>query len=91
MLSALLSVTLVAQENDESLSKKLANPLAAMISVPTQINYDSGLGLTEDGSILQINIQPVLPFQLNDSWNLITRTIIPLIEQEDIIRKGEKD
>jgi hypothetical protein len=62
-----------------------------MISVPTQINYDDDLGVGGDGSLLQINVQPVLPFQLNDDWNLITRTIIPFIEQEDLTPSSGSD
>ncbi len=90
LLVSLVCATAWAQEED-SLSKKLANPLAAMISVPTQINYDDDLGVGGNGSLLQINVQPVVPFQLNDEWNLITRTILPFIEQEDFTRTSGKD
>lgn len=90
-LLALLSAAAIAQEAEQSLSKKLANPLAAMISVPTQVNYDDDLGVNGDGKMLQINIQPVIPFQLNDTWNLITRTIIPIIEQKDLTPSSGSD
>jgi len=63
--------------------------MAAMISVPTQINYDDDLGVRGNGSILQINIQPVVPFQLNGKWNLITRTIVPFVEQKNLGLSGE--
>jgi hypothetical protein len=48
------------------------------------MNYDSGIGPRDKGSKLQTNIQPVYPFELNADWNLITRTIVPVISQEDI-------
>ncbi len=90
MLSVLLySMVAVAQE--ESLSKKLANPLAAMINVPTQINYEENLGVNDGGSLLQINVQPVYPYEMNSEWNLISRTIFPLIKQEDITRSSGED
>ena len=90
-VSLLFSASTFAEEEDASLSTHLANPLAAMISVPRQINYDDDLGLNGDGSMWQINVQPVLPFQINENWNLITRTISPLIRQENLIRSNEID
>ena len=83
VLTALMIAGVSAQEED-SLSKKLANPLTAMINVPTQFNYDDDLGVNEEGSLFQINIQPVIPFKIRDEWNLITRRIVLLIEQEDL-------
>jgi hypothetical protein len=73
----------VADEAD-ALAKKLSNPIAAMISVPFQSNFDWGGGPRGDGFQYKMNIQPVIPFHLNDCWNLITRTIIPVIQQDDI-------
>ena len=63
------------------LAKKLSNPVAALISVPLQFNYDEGFGPKEAGRTL-LNIQPVIPFSLNENWNLITRTIVPVVYQE---------
>jgi len=71
------------------LAKKLANPIAALISVPLQYNYDQNFGPEDDGSISKLNIQPVIPASLNDDWNLITRVILPLVKQDDIPVKGQ--
>jgi hypothetical protein len=70
------------------LAKKLANPVAALISVPLQYNYDEGFGPSGDGSKSLLNIQPVIPFSIGEDWNLITRTIIPLVDQQDIPASG---
>jgi hypothetical protein len=85
----LLSVPAMAQEDAaKELAKKLANPVAALISMPIQANYDENIGPDGDGSAWRINIQPVIPITLNEDWNLISRTILPVIDQTDIPAKG---
>ena len=72
------------EEQAAALAQKLANPIAALSSVPFQFNYDQDIGPEDDGSRITMNFQPVLPFSLNDDWNVISRTILPVIDQEDI-------
>lgn len=57
--------------------------MAATISLPFQYNYDEYGGVNNGASVSRLYIQPVIPFSLNDDWNLISRTIIPLIDQQD--------
>lgn len=73
-----LSPAMAQSESDAELAKKLSNPIASLISVPFQLNYDQGYGATGDGGRLLLNVQPVIPFTLNDNWNVISRTIVPL-------------
>jgi len=65
------------------LAKKLANPVAAMISVPFQYNYDKYGGTNDGASRSSVVMQPVFPASLNNDWNLITRIVLPVIDQRD--------
>jgi len=68
----------------EALARDLANPVAALISVPFQLNDDQDIGAARGGKRWQLNIQPVLPVNLNPEWNLISRTILPVVWQDEI-------
>jgi hypothetical protein len=68
----------------EDLAKQLSNPISSLVSLPYQFNFDRQIGPVRDGDKFTLNIQPVIPFNLNSDWNLISRTIIPLSSQSDI-------
>jgi hypothetical protein len=64
----------------EELAKETQNPVANLISVPFQNNFNFGIG-PNDATQWVMNVQPVIPITLNKDWNLITRTIMPIINQ----------
>jgi hypothetical protein len=66
----------------KELAKAAQNPIASLISLPLQNNTHFNFGPQEKTQNI-LNIQPVLPFELTDKWNLITRTIVPLISQPE--------
>jgi opacity protein-like surface antigen len=69
-------------EPDENLQKQSQNPIADLVSLPFQSNTNFNSGpFNRTQEIL--NIQPVVPMHLNEDWNIISRTIIPLISQPD--------
>ncbi|MEI7534825.1 MAG: transporter [Verrucomicrobiae bacterium] len=71
-------------DQEADLAKKLQNPVAALISVPIQNNWDFGFGPAESMKYTA-NIQPVVPIGISDDWNLIIRTIMPVIYQEALV------
>ena len=72
----------------EKLAKAAQNPVAAMISVPFQLNTSFGTLSPYDRTQNVLNIQPVIPVSINKDWNLITRTIIPVVWQPDYAPTG---
>lgn len=72
-----------AQQNADELAKALSNPVASLVSVPFQYNYDETYD--DDGSRHTLNIQPVIPISISQDWNLISRTVFPVIHQSDVI------
>ena len=78
-----------AAADPAEVAKKLANPVASLISVPMQNNMDVGIG-TYNGSRNTLNIQPVIPITLSSKLNLIGRIILPVISQHDIVGENTK-
>lgn len=74
------SLLAAEQQSAEELAKKVQNPVADLISVPLQNNFNFNVG-PEDGLQYVLNVQPVIPIKLSADWNLITRTIVPIISQ----------
>ena len=72
-----------ADEGATELAKKTQNPVADLISVPLQSNFNFNTGI-KDETVYVLNVQPVIPIKLNHEWNLITRTIVPVINQPSL-------
>lgn len=70
------------QQDDSSLNKQAQNPIANLVSVPFQLNLNGGVGAYDRTQML-LNIQPVIPLELSKTFTIITRWILPLLEQPD--------
>jgi hypothetical protein len=73
-----------AQMSEAELAKAALNPIAAMISLPLQYNYNQNYGTQRSGHQNDLNVQPVIPISLNEDWNVISRTIVPVLWQSEI-------
>jgi len=87
-LPALLAVMPAwADEQEAELAKKTLNPVADLISLPLQSNWDFSIGPAE-AMRYTLNIQPVIPVALNADYNVIIRTILPVIYAESPVTGG---
>jgi hypothetical protein len=89
---ALLSFGAIATANaqsDSDLAQELTNPIAGLIQVPFQNNFDWGGGPRNDAFRYTLNVQPVIPLTLNPDWNLIARTVIPFASFDGVFPQNE--
>jgi len=82
------SNALSQEQNHDDLAKQAQNPIANLISLPLQNNTNFGIGPDNETQNI-LNIQPVWPFEITDSLNFITRTILPVVSQPDMLTGGE--
>ena len=71
-----------AQESSE-IAKQAQNPIASLISVPFENDFNPQTGINKENSYV-LEMKPVVPFSLSNDWNLITRTIIPVIQVPEL-------
>lgn len=90
-LTILIFTTCITYGQDVSnsdLAKQAQNPVANLISLPLQNNTNFSIGPDDETQNI-LNIQPVWPVSINDDWNLITRTILPVVSQPNILTGGD--
>ena len=84
----LMSLTIIgaqptrAQESS-NIAKQAQNPIARLISVPFENDFNPQTGIDKEDSYV-LEMKPVVPFTLSKDWNLITRTIVPVIQVPDL-------
>jgi hypothetical protein len=71
-----------------ALVTKLQNPVSDLINAPIQNNWDFGIG-PANAARYTANIQPVIPLSVSEDWNVITRTILPVIHAESPLEGGQ--
>ncbi len=74
----------------EDLARAVQNPVADLISLPLQNNTNFDVGTLNNVQNV-LNIQPVIPVHLSEDWNLITRTIVPVIYQPSLFPGDQHD
>jgi hypothetical protein len=80
LAAMLIAIPSRAELSAEELAKLAQNPVGNLISVPFQNNTNLNYG-PQKGTQNILNIQPVIPIDVNKDWNIITRTIVPVVWQ----------
>ena len=83
MIVMLVNTHAYAELSAEELAKLSQNPVGNLISVPFQNNTNLNFGPEKRRQNI-LNIQPVIPISINGDWNVITRTILPIISQPSL-------
>jgi hypothetical protein len=87
LAAALAAIPAHAEMSTEELAKLAQNPIGNLISLPFQNNTNLNAGPQNETQNI-LNIQPVIPIEVNSEWNIITRTIIPVISQPPLTPTG---
>lgn len=87
LIAVLAAPPTVQAQEAADLAKKLSNPIADLVSVPLQFNWEQGVG-PNNGTRFILNVQPVVPFTLSKNLNLIARVIVPLVSQPALTEGG---
>jgi hypothetical protein len=77
-----------SKQDDEELVKQTQNPVADLISVPFQNNYNFAAGPEHNHMLYLLNIQPVIPVHITENWNLIAR--VKLFNDQPWIEAGTR-
>jgi len=77
------------EDENAELARAVQNPVASLISIPFQNNTSYNFGPRERTQNVH-NIQPVIPFSIGEDWNLITRTILPIVSQPSFARGQDR-
>jgi hypothetical protein len=77
-LTATFAAPASAEMSAEELAKIAQNPVGNLISVPFQNNTNLNFGPEKKTQDI-LNIQPVIPLEVSKDWNIITRTILPVV------------
>ena len=86
----LMAVSAAYAQQGDDLRQDAQNPIANLISLPFQNNTNFGVGQLDNTQNV-LNIQPVIPISLNQDWNLITRSIMPVIYQPPLFQGDDTD
>lgn len=87
--SVLAAAAAEALPSESELARQTQNPVANLISVPFQDTTSYAVGPRERVQNV-LNIQPVIPIGLGEDWNLITRTVLPIVSQPSFVREQQR-
>jgi hypothetical protein len=82
------SEALACQDSCADLAKELSNPFSDIYNIPINQNPDFGMGPDDRGWQYFLTVQPVIPIHLTEDWNILSRTILPVIYRDS---GGESD
>jgi hypothetical protein len=75
-----IQATAATEAETHALAKASQNPVASLIQVPFENNYNGEFGPNNSNQNV-LNIKPVIPMKIGENWNLINRAIVPLVSQ----------